>query len=354
MLAETRMFKKKSLQEYVQKYKDGHFLEVIRSVNGIETTDRKYGEAKFVQGKCFLELGLLQEAIKCFEEASISFDHEELRTWLICDEEPPSETISDIEFLEGVSLNSKDKWGLKNLLSTISNRLSSIYVNDNIIVFQRALTFLKKPDFMSAVRQASETGQSFRDRTWRAHTLCWAASNCISLEGDFVELGTFQGYFAQIICEVVNLSDKRFFLFDTFEGLPDGADLEPDLPNKFYEELNDHYRQKDLYKRVKEKFLNFPNVEVVAGEVPGTLTKLLKTKICFLHVDLNSATHELQALEHLWDCIVPGGHIILDDFGHAIFKTQTAYHQQFFEEKGQEILELPTGQGLVIKAFKKK
>ena len=72
-------------------------------------------------------------------------------------------------------------------------------------------------------------------------------------------------------------------------------------------------------------------------------------KIAFLHIDMNSAQAEMLALEHLFDKVTPGGVIVFDDFGWSCNVNQMTAELAFMNERGQHILELPTGQGVVIK-----
>jgi hypothetical protein len=64
---------------------------------------------------------------------------------------------------------------------------------------------------------------------------------------------------------------------------------------------------------------------------------------------MNSAQAEEQALEHLFDHVSPGGLIVLDDFGWCCNVAQMESQHEFMRKRDHAILELPTGQGLVIK-----
>ena len=44
-----------------------------------------------------------------------------------------------------------------------------------------------------------------------------------------------------------------------------------------------------------------------------------------------------------------GGYIVFDDYGWKQFKKQRDLENRFMADRGHFILELPTGQGLVIK-----
>jgi O-methyltransferase len=75
----------------------------------------------------------------------------------------------------------------------------------------------------------------------------------------------------------------------------------------------------------------------------------MPSHIAFLHVDLNSPAAEVGVLEILFDRVVPGGMVVFDDYGWHIFHKQRLAEDRFMAERGHAILELPTGQGLVVK-----
>ncbi len=64
---------------------------------------------------------------------------------------------------------------------------------------------------------------------------------------------------------------------------------------------------------------------------------------------MNAAQAEVGALDVIFDRVVPGGHIVFDDFGRANLASLCVEESAWMKARGYEILELPTGQGLVIK-----
>ena len=64
---------------------------------------------------------------------------------------------------------------------------------------------------------------------------------------------------------------------------------------------------------------------------------------------MNNVTAEIAALEALFDKVSPGGIIILDDYGWIGYVDQQRAERAWFAERGYAVLEMPTGQGLVIK-----
>ena len=97
------------------------------------------------------------------------------------------------------------------------------------------------------------------------------------------------------------------------------------------------------------RFKRFPNVEVVRGIVPDSFAQAVPDKISFLHIDMNSSKSEIAALEALFDRVSPGGFIVFDDYGWAGYAAQQVAEDAFMRARGHRILELPTGQGLLIK-----
>ena len=77
--------------------------------------------------------------------------------------------------------------------------------------------------------------------------------------------------------------------------------------------------------------------------------EIIPEKISFLHIDMNSVKAEILALEHLFDRVSPGGIIVLDDFGWIHMRPQAIAEIDFMSKRNHSIMEMPTGQGLVIK-----
>ena len=47
------------------------------------------------------------------------------------------------------------------------------------------------------------------------------AKECLVVFGDYVELGCYKGDTSMLLAEVIENSDKRLFIYDSFEGLPE-------------------------------------------------------------------------------------------------------------------------------------
>ena len=184
-------------------------------------------------------------------------------------------------------------------------------------------------------------------RIWRLHTLVWAARSAVTLPGDLVECGVFLGYSASVVTSVLNFErvGKTFYLYDTFEGLSErysSAKEREMAPSEIFAAAG-------LYEAVCKRFDGYANVRIIQGIVPDVLSDACPEKISYLHLDMNAADAEIGTLEVLFERVVPGGFLVLDDFGHSRHRLQFTKETAWFKAHGHEVLELPTGQGLVIK-----
>jgi SAM-dependent methyltransferase len=253
---------------------------------------------------------------------------------------------------------------MKNLIA----RLCVRYLNKKYVVLEKdKLTysrdllytfhntdFIHEPRFAEAYALAAsmDTGSLLNNSgiEWRIHVLCWAAEHASHLEGDFIDFGCRTGIFARAIHHYIDLRslNKKYYMLDTFYGLDSRYSPEVETNTN----LNAIYQREnadELYNSVLKNFDPFP-VKVIKGPVPETLGQVDASKFAFISVDMNSAGPEIAALEYCWDKLVPGGIIILDDYGYNNqFNIQKKAHDEFARSKGVSILSIPTCQGMIIK-----
>ncbi|MFP5449704.1 MAG: TylF/MycF/NovP-related O-methyltransferase [Alphaproteobacteria bacterium] len=235
----------------------------------------------------------------------------------------------------------KDGAPIFNLVDGLATSLPSprgVFVGDNLITFEKRLGFLDDKILMDAFLRNAETVAE-RGALWRIVTLAWAARSALRVEGDFVECGCYKGNSARIISEVVGFADlpRHYYLYDLFqhdESMPHHSMME---------------HSETLVDQVRARFADMSNVTITQGRVPDSLAVAAPEKIAFMHLDLNNADAEIGALEVLFDRISPGGILVLDDFGWLAYQKQLVAEVQWMLPRGYRILELPTGQGLVIK-----
>jgi hypothetical protein len=236
----------------------------------------------------------------------------------------------------------EDRKFLQTAIQRFRQIFTSVYADDNVMLFNRSMGFRRDAKLMQAIKDNANRRQE-ESLLLRINTLIWAVKQALSVEGDFVECGVFRGFCASVVADYLDFAtlDREFFLYDTFEGIPPEFDSENhDRPV---------LREEGLHESVVKRFAKYPNVRVVKGLVPYSFEEASPKKIAFLHVDMNSSKSEIAALEGLFDRVAKGGVILFDDYGWTGYEAQQLAEEAWLKERGQNILELPSGQALVVK-----
>lgn len=244
---------------------------------------------------------------------------------------------------------------IKRSLNIIKN-LGFEYRADGFAVADKNLGFMENLKFDEAYRWSSTfkwNGQSSPwqdfDLRWRCHICIWAISQAMHLKGDFVECGVDTGVLAGTIAKFFDFQkiDREYFLFDTYEGIPDVkgmTDIEIEMRIKY----NSKYYF-NSYDFVNEKFKIFPNVRIVQGLLPDTLDRIRGRQIAYLSVDLNNAPSEKAVIEALWPQMSDGAIVVIDDYAFGGHTDQYKIWNDFASGKQRMIATLPTGQGVLLK-----
>jgi len=206
--------------------------------------------------------------------------------------------------------------------------------------------FIDDPDFRRAYQRGVEAFGFDYGISWRVHVLLWAACHGMKLDGAFVECGTARGFQASAISEYFDLGTRPFFLFDTFRKSLQAAELSGD---EYAAAPATHHMYADSPEEVAANFAEWPNVKLVPGRIPQTLSTVEIDKVAFLAIDLNAPEPEEAAMRHFWPRLVTGGMLVLDDYAYRGFDDSRASADRLASELGFSILSLPTGQGLAIK-----
>ncbi len=210
---------------------------------------------------------------------------------------------------------------------------------DNFLTWGRNMSMLDDRPFVQAWESNIES-PSDQAIVWRRYVLACAAYHCIQLGGDFVECGAYTGVGMKTVIDYIGGTGfpKTFWGYDIFEH--DASMLNHPMPE----------HGEGLYARVQSKFSAYPQVRLIKGLIPDVFADNCPDRIAYLHIDLNQAPAEIAALEHLFDRIVPGGILILDDYEWSgIYRPQKLAEDQWFDARHYRVMPLPTGQGLVIK-----
>jgi len=227
------------------------------------------------------------------------------------------------------------------------------YVGDGFATHHNA-DCLREPKFVEAYQRGMFSGHKIGGGgdlhiEWRVHQYVWAGHHAMHLDGDFVECGVNTGIFSLAIMHYCDFakSSKKFYLFDTFEGIPDDQFTAAEKEIGLDKAHDGSYF--DCYEIAKKNFSPYPNAVLVKGRVPESLSQVEIEKVAYIGIDMNSVVPEIAAAEHFWPKMVSGAIMVLDDYGWVHHRYQKEAFDKFAAERGVKILNLPTGQGILIK-----
>ena len=151
------------------------------------------------------------------------------------------------------------------------------------------------------------------------------------VEGDIVECGVWKGgsmmMAALKLKEMGNVS-RQLFLFDTYEGMSEPSKEDKAIDGSYASELlsiadkegGDNIWCVANLEQVKTNLYstNYDRnkMHFIVGKVEDTLPHPAINKIAILRLDTDWYESTLHELDMLYDKVVPGGIIIIDDYGH--------------------------------------
>ena len=150
-----------------------------------------------------------------------------------------------------------------------------------------------------------------------------------SLPGHIFEFGIFKGAsFIRLAAyrEILESQASRKLIgFDMFGKFPDPqGEADQEFVDNFVSAAGDGISQPELEEILAYK--NVSNYELVPGNILQTLPPYVsqhpELKIALLHIDVDVYDASLCILENLFDHVVPGGIVMLDDYGSAEGETR--------------------------------
>jgi predicted O-methyltransferase YrrM len=154
-----------------------------------------------------------------------------------------------------------------------------------------------------------------------------------NIAGDVVECGSARGGSAALMALTLRRlkSQRKLWLFDTFEGLPAPTSEDPDF------ELADLFTGTCIgtLNEVRELFHTLgvsDSVEFVKGLFQEVLPVTRVPAISVLHIDGDWYESVKVCLDFLYDKVVPHGVIQFDDYGY--WKGARKAVDEFFEQRG--------------------
>ena len=157
----------------------------------------------------------------------------------------------------------------------------------------------------------------------------------IHLPGYIVECGVFKGAslirYANFRAILENTFSRKIVGFDAFGNFPKKYSKKDKLFPKFHDTV---FGKGIDIKELQKVFLhkNFENIELIKGDIVNTVPEYVEAhpemKIALLHIDTDIFEPTDVILKNLFDCIIKGGLLVLDDY--ALIPGETKAVDNFF------------------------
>lgn len=170
------------------------------------------------------------------------------------------------------------------------------------------------------------------------------------LPGDFIECGVYRGRhiitMAATLLEL-GVSDRDIYLYDTFAGMTEPGEKDARRGKKETPEqlaarweskqqsgrnLIRYAGQEEVRQRVATAHYPDERLHFVAGDIRETVPNDFHRQIAFLRLDTDWYELTMHELKHFYDLVVPGGVIVIDDYGSHEGARKAV--DEFFGERG--------------------
>ena len=171
------------------------------------------------------------------------------------------------------------------------------------------------------------------------------------LAGDIVECGVWRGGMMMLAMKFLlqsGASNRTFWLYDTFEGMPDPTDVDVDVDGKAATDrlaLDDSLKHQshvwaiagieEVRRNLESTGYPTSKINLIKGRVEETIPETLPEKISILRLDTDWYESTKHELEHFYDRVVPGGVVIIDDYGYWSGARKAV--DEFLEKRGERI-----------------
>ncbi|HET6794531.1 MAG TPA: TylF/MycF/NovP-related O-methyltransferase [Acidimicrobiales bacterium] len=200
-------------------------------------------------------------------------------------------------------------------------------------------TWLADEDFFAYYRSFDDTNLHSADRKYLLRELLKLT---VRLEGDFAECGVYEGATALLLCDVAASTGRRVHLFDSFSGLS-----APGEHDGRYWTGGDLAASEAVLRSRLRTYDEL--VTVHPGWIPERFGDVADTVFALVHIDVDLYQPTLDSLRFFYPRLVPGGLIVCDDYGFTTCPGARAAVDEYFGDRPEPVLHLPTGQALVVR-----
>ena len=129
------------------------------------------------------------------------------------------------------------------------------------------------------------------------------------IEGNFLEVGVWQGGTAMLLGKSLAKSEKKLYLADTFTGVVYASDLDSRYRGGEHADTSLNFVTEFLDSELEQNF------ELLVGEFPIATGDLVSGPLSFVHIDVDVYESGKLILDWCRPRMSPNGVIVFDDYG---------------------------------------
>ena len=163
------------------------------------------------------------------------------------------------------------------------------------------------------------------------------ASECLRANGDFVELGCYKGDTSLLLAEVLKNSDKKLWIYDSFEGLPEKSAWDDSLLGKDFKQGELSVTKREVKERFLRAGLKVPVIkkgwfsEFSSEDLPSEIA------FCFLDGDFYESIRD--GLKLVEGKIGEGSVLIVHDYNNPALPGVKKAVDEWSGTRGLQVLE---------------
>lgn len=162
------------------------------------------------------------------------------------------------------------------------------------------------------------------------------ARDCLAIEGDFVELGCYKGDTSLMLAEVLQGLDKKLWIYDSFEGLPEKSAKDESAAGVDFRRGELAVSKREVKARFLRAGLTVPKIkkawfsELKDEDLPEEIA------FAFLDGDLYESIKD--SLKLVEDKMVAGGVIMVHDYTNEALPGVARAVDEWVKVKNLEII----------------
>lgn len=160
-------------------------------------------------------------------------------------------------------------------------------------------------------------------------------------DGAMAQIGVFRGGSARLIAYAKEGNINNFYLFDTFEGMPE-VNKDIDLHKK------GDFKNTSL-ESVKKIFEKVPNIIFCPGFFPETVHYVTDNVFSFVYIDVDIYQSVLDSLNFFYPKMIKGGFMVFDDYMGKHTPGVKKALDEFLKDKKEVPIITAVGQCVLIK-----